>query len=1045
MPELIAFAASTAFTAGGVAVTYGAVAQASLITIGLGRSIRAQRKARQQLSASLQDRTTPVRQSDAARTLVYGRTRVSGPIVYHKTHGTKKQDVSHVIPLAGHEITAVDDVWFNDQSITPWAGGPVTTGSPYFVNNEWSTTFTFTGNTVGNTFTLPLNGGTLVAVDSVVYRTAPELVGTGGDSGGYLDGGRDVVMVLGTDYSLASNVGTLLNSVTDDLQVTVTYRINTGVAYARAYAFLGVAAGERDTNLETWSDGEWTSAAVGKNVARLHVVTSWNETLYATGFPAVSAIVRGKKVYDPRLDSTNGGSGSHRADTPSTWAYSDNPALCAADYLREALGFGCASSEIDWASVIAAANVCDELVPIDGVGGTHKRYAIAGVLSTETDRKTNLESILDSMVGIAVYSGGKWTLRAGAYVTPTLDMDEGDLAGGDITVQARANRRDLFNAVRGRYREPGQLYQVTDFPPYSSSTYATEDAGEVIYREIDLPMVDDALRAQRIAKLILFRARQALTIRATFKLSAYALQPGDTCRLTISRYGWTNKVFRVLRREFASLQTVALTLQEDASSIYSWAYSEAIDPDPAPNTLLPDPRYVAIPAGVVLTSNADTFYVRQDGVIVPYVSVDWTVPTADDVHVEVFWKRAGEAEYRRIQAPIGATYAWLEGVAPDELLNVYLVAVNAIGARSAIAWIPSYQVSSGSQSGRAATSSNRVKNATFDGGVGAWDTYEIGITAGSSALIKPSAATGFPNGFVPGTPSNALLRIASSATGNGYAGVARCDEMQCTPGERFAAAARLLGWGTDCYLAIAWYDGVSSTPIAAVSTGVVAGVPVDSTVRVWRRAEDHSLAALFAVAPAGARIARLLVYGSGNWQAGPFKYVSILQPFFGAVPVGVTQVPPWDAGGANMITTPLIATGAATQSAYLENAPGTSFNLPTLAFIDYALVPLTAEAAGDAEIVATFEVHGEAAGGPSTLTAGIYLSGKLQLVSRTVMELATNTSDTRAVTLSATYRAAAGEVVAPVVRITRTRFGLGSGNVVDVLAKVSSRVTLIKR
>ena len=1043
MPELIAAAA---VYAGATATAAAVIGYTTTVVAGLAFSRYNQRKAARLQSESLQDRTTPVRQSDAARVLVYGRTRVSGPIVYHKTHGDKNQDVSHVIPLAGHEITAVDDVWFNDTSITPWTGGPVTSGSPYYVDNQTPEVFRFTGNTVGNTFTLPLNGGTLVAVDTITYRTVQISTSGIGDSGTiYVDGGTDVRMVEGVDYSMSSNVGTLLNSVTDDLEVTVTYRVNRGIAYARVYPFLGIAAGERDTNLETWSDGEWTSDAVGKGVARLHVVTSWNETLYATGFPAVSAIVRGKRVYDPRLDSTNGGSGSHRADTASTWAYSDNPALCAADYLRDALGFGCTSSEIDWASVAAAANVCDELVPIDGVGGEQKRYALAGVLSTETDRKTNLESILDSMVGIAVYSGGKWVLRAGAYETPTLDMDDTDLAGGDVTVQARANRRDLFNAVRGRYRAPDQLYQVTDFPPYASSTYATEDAGEVLYREIDLPMVDDARRAQRIAKLILFRARQALTMRATFKLSAYALQPGDTCRLTISRYGWTNKVFRVLRREFASLQTVTLTLQEDASSIYSWAYSEAVDPDPAPNTALPDPRYVAIPAGVVLTSNADTFYVRQDGVIVPYVSVDWTLPTADDVHVEVFWKRAGEAEYRRVVAPVGATYAWLEGVAPGELLNVYLVAVNAIGARSPIAWIPSYTVSEGSQSGRAATSSNRVKNATFDGGVGSWDSYEIGIAAGSTAILKPSAANGYPSGFVPGTPSNALLRIASSATGDGYAGVARCAEMQCTPGARFAAFASLLGWGTDCYIAIAWYDGASSTPIGLESSGSVSGVPVNSTVRVWRRAEDHSLAAIFAVAPAGARIARLLVYGSGNWTAGPFKYVSILRPFFGEIPLGVTQLPPWDAGGANMITTPLLATTAATQSAYIENAPGTSFNLPTLASIDYPLASLVAEADGDAEIVTTFEVHGEAAGGASTLTSGVYVSGKLQLVTRTVMELATNTGDTRSMTLSATYRALAGETIAPVLRISRTRFGLSSGNIVDVLSKVSSRVTLIKR
>ena len=56
------------------------------------------------------------------------------------------------------------------------------------------------------------------------------------------------------------------------------------------------------------------------------------------------------------------------------------------------------------------------------------------------------------------------------------------------------------------------------------------------------PLVDLYLRKA------LFRDRQALVFTATFNLRAFALSPGDTVMLTLARYGWTAKVFRVLER-----------------------------------------------------------------------------------------------------------------------------------------------------------------------------------------------------------------------------------------------------------------------------------------------------------------------------------------------------------------------------------------------------------------------------------------------------------------------------------------------------------------
>lgn len=91
-----------------------------------------------------------------------------------------------------------------------------------------------------------------------------------------------------------------------------------------------------------------------ENVAYVTVVLSMD---VLPGFPTVEAVVRGQRLYDPRLDDTAGGSGTHRRDVPETWAYSANPALALADFAYHKVGWG-----VDWDSVIDAADECDAMV-----------------------------------------------------------------------------------------------------------------------------------------------------------------------------------------------------------------------------------------------------------------------------------------------------------------------------------------------------------------------------------------------------------------------------------------------------------------------------------------------------------------------------------------------------------------------------------------------------------------------------------------------------------------------------------------------------------
>ena len=66
----------------------------------------------------------------------------------------------------------------------------------------------------------------------------------------------------------------------------------------------------------------------------------------------VTAVVKGKKVYDPRKDSTSDaydsslGVSTHRSNTASTWQYSSNP-LAMRDYLTSSQGVAADQSQID--------------------------------------------------------------------------------------------------------------------------------------------------------------------------------------------------------------------------------------------------------------------------------------------------------------------------------------------------------------------------------------------------------------------------------------------------------------------------------------------------------------------------------------------------------------------------------------------------------------------------------------------------------------------------------------------------------------------------
>ena len=375
----------------------------------------------------------------------------------------------------------------------------------------------------------------------------------------------------------------------------------------------------------------WTSTSTLNDTAFIYARLEYDPDAFPNGIPNISAIVEGKKLFDPRT---------------STTAYSKNSALVLRDYLTSTdYGIGASSDEIDEASFIAAANICDENVSL-AAGGTEKRYESHGVVDTANPPKQVIEEMLSAMAGTLTYSGGKFYVKAGAYSSPSDTLTEDDLRAG-ISIVTKPSRRDNFNAVKGVFLpdETGN-FQPTDYAPITSSTFETEDGSERVFSELDLTFTQSSSMAQRIAKIALYKSRQQLVISMPCKLTAFKHNIGDTVMVTLDRYGFSSKVFEVTNWSFANAVDangnaelgVDLTLRELASSVYDWNAEEtAFTLD---NTNLRSPSDLLTPA----VSASDEVRIINEEVIT-VLNVDVTTSDFFAQQVEVQAKKQTDSQY----------------------------------------------------------------------------------------------------------------------------------------------------------------------------------------------------------------------------------------------------------------------------------------------------------------------------------------------------------------------------------------------------------------
>ena len=677
-------------------------AGAGLVLTGIGTMLK----------GNVQGFATTTRNPIAPWEIPYGRTRIGGTIVYLAQFGDKNKWLDMVIVLAACGIASVDELLFDNQRIQI---GHFSDGSGFnisFTPLQQTVLIDNTGDITrsGNVVTVVLHHDIPLLSDGdqvIVQGVHPvnlffngkfpvfNIIHTPGSPGAvtfsYLSGGPAV-----PGGGTVVNSGEVHTTWADYKKNVYLETIGDSGPYNRlghtqslGETFVGMTNGtpkQGDTGSLVQNNANfpnpWTAdcSLVGMTAAFIRL--EYDATLFPGGIPQISFLVHGKNdILDPRT-------------SPPTIGYSENAALCIADYLaNKQYGFKCNyGTDIHLPNLIAAANICDEPValaePRVSPPRTEPRYTCCGHFNVGMKRGEILQNMLTSCAGRLTYIGGQFSIWPAAWrgVSMTLDMIGSPPeswvlknAAGPIQWRSSVSISNLYNGVKGTYISPVNNWQSSDFPRYaqdglhgytwSSPTYSNDlnlehDGGDRRWLDIQLPFTISCPTAQRLAKIELMRRRQQGTGTFLLNMAGYQLVPPDILSMTLAYFGWTNKYLEVLAARFkldrqqdsgqeVTLLGVEIDVQETDPSVYDWEVIEELSPQGYQQPGVPDTLFTPDPP-----SNLYVAFNDQGA-----AALNWTAPL-DAFVVSI------EGRYQPVASPPGI---WIElGIVPDSVTQMRL-------------------------------------------------------------------------------------------------------------------------------------------------------------------------------------------------------------------------------------------------------------------------------------------------------------------------------------------------------------------------------------
>lgn len=665
MPQAIPYIASVAASAG-TATAAQAAFVALIVSAGVASYQRtnALQRQRQQQADAIRNRNITLRSALAPRTIALGTVRTSGPLMYAEFVGSTQEYLDTIVAINHGELSELMGVYIGDEYI---AAANISADVP--------TTGKFAPESQD-----PDSFEESIAVTSATTVTLAGPPDDGALSYLVLSVGSGESLVQ-TPLTLVSVVGTLVTfSPSSTGTVVVGYRSRPA---SRRPLRVQWATGSPTQATTTWgavaSAPKWTANHRLRGVAYIRTLKLIDHPLFLGGDSGdVGAVIRGPKgVWDPR--------------TSTTLNYTSNPALLAAWYRTLPVadgGMGVPSAWIDWPSVSAAANVCDELISVRKLDGTGyenvKRYECHTRLSLDRPPAENLQIILDAMAGDSPFTAGLYKVFAGAFRAATVTLTDDDVVATDAISFAPAAGASVAppNIVTATFYDAARGWVPQAARAVTNAAYVTADGAEELV-EMDLPATTDERQANYVMGVQLERARPSLAGSLTVTGKGANLALLDTVQLNLQGYSaLVGKTFEVRRRTNRWAGQYPIELREIKAASFALdadRFTAAAAVAPPVNSMLFDV------AAVPVTGAAEQLVRQVDGTIISRIEMTWTAHpqgyVRDRGSIRLRWRRVGGEWAYGAPVPGSALSAYTDALAAGgELVVLEAQAVNGAGA-----------------------------------------------------------------------------------------------------------------------------------------------------------------------------------------------------------------------------------------------------------------------------------------------------------------------------------------------------------------------------
>ena len=420
------------------------------------------------------------------------------------------------------------------------------------------------------------------------------------------------------------------------------------------------------------------------DIAYVYIEMVYDTEKFGSGIPAISFLVKGKKVFDPRSNAT---------------AWSDNPALCIRDFLSNTqYGIKAKTTELNDTTnaggFSSAANTCEQNVTLADGSTTEKRYTANGFSNFSATGSGIIEGLLSSMAGKMSYVNGQFCVFAGASQTPSLTITDDELLS-DLNISTNPNAGNLFNSIKPIYVDSTQNYTAADAEVYQDSTFLNADtpsgestANYVKQMETQLPFTVTDTMAQRLARIALKSQRQTTSLSCLVSLEFMRCQPNDWVYMTNERLGYSQKVFEVISTNMEIMDSgdvpvmaTRLQLKEVAASVFNFATSDYTTGQSEGSDVTIGSYAVTAPSNLALAQQTN-----KEGVTTKVdIKASWTNNSSDKVTLtEVAYKLSTDSAFTSdFTVGKGVAVALLPNVVVGKTYNVKARHIDVNGVTSA--------------------------------------------------------------------------------------------------------------------------------------------------------------------------------------------------------------------------------------------------------------------------------------------------------------------------------------------------------------------------